>query len=174
MTTEDTAGVAQQLATAFEAGPEAAQSALCALYGDTVELRHVPALPTDGVVEGSRLREASSREAAAIRNAIPDYVYDDVHVALVGDRVHVKVRIQGTIATGSPVRLLSEMHCSVRDGRIIGVEHLMGNDTLAAWAEVAAAGGLRVPDEMLDQGVSGNGALTASPDSVRAGAPGSG
>ena len=150
--TDDAAAVAQQLKTAFEAGPEAAQSALCALYADTVELRHVPALPSDGVVEGSRLREASNQEAAAIRGAIPDYVYDDVQIALVGDRVHVKVWIHGTIATGSPVRLLSEMHCSVRDGRIVGVEHIMNKDTATAWAEVAAAGGLRVPDEMLDQG----------------------
>jgi ketosteroid isomerase-like protein len=152
MTTDDTVEVAHQLSSAFDAGPEAAQSALCALYADTVELRHVPALPSDGIVEGSRLREASSREAAAIRTAIPDYVYDDVQVDRAGDRVHVKAWIQGTTVTGSPVRLLSEMHCSVRDGRIVGVEHLMDKDTLAAWTEVATAGGLRVPDEMLDQG----------------------
>lgn len=152
MTSGDTTQVARQLEAAFKAGPDAAQSTLAALYAESVELRHVPAFPSDGPIDGVRLRESSHREAAAIRNAIPDYDYDDVQVVTVGERVHVKAFIRGTLGTGSSVRLLSEMYCSVRDERIVGVEHHMDNDTLVAWVEVAEAGGLRVPDELLDQG----------------------
>ena len=52
--TADVARVAAQLEAAFNAGPDEAQATLRALYADEMELRHVPALPSDGVVDGAR------------------------------------------------------------------------------------------------------------------------
>jgi hypothetical protein len=145
MTTADTRQVADELRTAFENGPDAAHRVLSSLYDDTVELRHVPPLPSDGTVDGERLREASSREAAAVKSAIPDQRYDTVEVVADAAGVHIKARIRGTLSTGRDVRLLAEMWCTVRAGRIVAIEHRMDEDALAGWVEVAAAGGLKAP-----------------------------
>ena len=143
--------VAAQLQAAFNAGPDEAQAVLRALYADEVELRHVPALPSDGIVDGARLRDASGREAAAVKGAIPDLHYAGVEVTVDGARVHVTAWIEGTLATGSTVHLLSDMSCTVRDDRIVGMEHRMDNATMAGWVEVAAAGGLSVPASYVDE-----------------------
>ena len=151
MTTANAKQIAEQLRTAFENGPEAAQTALRALYADTLELHHVPPLPSDGTVDGERMREASGREAAAVKSAIPDQHYDNIEVIADRSRVHVKAWIQGTLTTGKSIRVLSEMWCTVRDGRIIAIEHLMDKDAMAGWVEVAAAGGMKVPKRFLDE-----------------------
>ena len=116
-----------------------------------MELRHVPALPSDGVVDGGRMRDASGREAAAVKHALPDLHYAGVEVTVEGACVLVKAWIEGTLATGNTVRLLSDMSCTVRDGHIVGMEHRMDNATMAGWAEVAAAGGLAVPASYVDE-----------------------
>ncbi len=46
--------VAAQLVAAFQAGPDEALEALRSLYAASVELRHVPALASDGTVDGDR------------------------------------------------------------------------------------------------------------------------
>jgi ketosteroid isomerase-like protein len=144
--TSDPTHIARRLAAAFRAGPADAQSTLRSLYADEVELRHIPALPSDGPVDGTRLREGQDREAAAIGRAIPGYAYDDVNVEVDGDRVHVTAWIHGTLTTGTSVRLRSDMYCTVRDGHVVGLEHVMDDETMAAWMDVAAAGGLAVPE----------------------------
>jgi hypothetical protein len=149
MTTADAKQVADELRTAFGNGPDAAQAALCSLYNDTLELRHVPPLPSDGTVDGERLREASSREAAAVKSAIPDQRYDKVEVVVDASRVRIKAWIRGTLTTGKGIRLLSEIWCTVRGGRIVAIEHRMGEDAMAGWVEVAAAGGLKAPTRFL-------------------------
>lgn len=151
MTRADATKVAEQLETAFKTGPEVAQTVLASLYADQLELHHVPALPSDGTVNGARMRAASGMEAAAIKNAIPDQYYDDVTVEVDGERVHIKVWIRGTLATGKAVRLVSDMFCTVRAGHIVAMEHVMDNDTMAAWAEVAIAGGLKIPEAFVNQ-----------------------
>ena len=97
------------------------------------------------------MREVSGREAAAVKHALPDLHYGGVEVTVAGACVRVKASIEGTLATGSTVRLLSDMSCTVRDGRIVGMEHRMDNDTMAGWAEVAAAGGLAVPASYVEE-----------------------
>jgi ketosteroid isomerase-like protein len=149
--TAEAAQIAERLKTAFENGPDAAQTELRALYGDTLELHHVPPLPSDGTVDGERMREASGQEAAAVKRAIPDQHYGNVEVVADKSRVHVKAWIQGTLTTGNSIRLLSEMWCTVRDGRIVAIEHIMDEEAMARWVEVAAAGGLKVPTSFLDE-----------------------
>jgi hypothetical protein len=97
------------------------------------------------------MRDASGREAAAVKHALPDLHYAGVEVTVEGACVLVKAWIEGTLATGNTVRLLSDMSCTVRDGRIVGMEHRMGNDSMAGWAEVAATGGLAVPASYGDE-----------------------
>ena len=58
------------------------------------------------------------------------------------EKVGLRVAIVGTLATGQTVRLPTDMRVTVRDGRIVGMEHHLGDEALAAWTEVAAAGGL--------------------------------
>jgi hypothetical protein len=143
---DDTATkVAAALRDAFTAGPEAAQTTLRSLYGDAVDYRHNPPMPSDGVVVGERLCEASGREAAAINSAIPGFRYEGLEVTIGDDdRVHVKVWIVGTLGNGTEVRVPSNMYCTVRDGHIVGMEHMMDADAMAAWADVATAAGLQV------------------------------
>jgi hypothetical protein len=74
-----------------------------------------------------------------------------VEVTVEGACVRVKAWIEGTLATGSTVRLLSDMSCTVRDGRIVGMEHRMDDHTMAGWVEVAAAGGFAVPASYVDE-----------------------
>ena len=62
----------------------------------------------------------------------------------------VKAWIEGTLAGGSTVRMLSDMSCTVREGRIVGMEHRMDDNTIAGWIEVAAAGGFAVPASYRD------------------------
>jgi hypothetical protein len=150
MTSAGARQVADQLKAAFASGPDAAQTVLRSLYGDRLELRHVPPLPSDGTVDGERMREASGREAAAIKDAIPDLHYEAVELVVDESRVHVKAWIRGTLASGKSVRLLSEMWCTVHDGRIVAIEHLMDEDALAAWIEVAGTGGIQVPDRSIE------------------------
>lgn len=144
MTDDTTVKVADALRDAFNAGPADAQATLRSLYGDEVDYRHTPPLPSDGMVSGEQLREVSGLEAAAINNAIPGFFYDRVEVSVDDVRVHVKAWIVGTLGNGADVRVLSDMYCRVRDGQIVGVEHVMDAETMAAWAEVARAGGLTI------------------------------
>jgi hypothetical protein len=144
---ELTATVADQLRAAFDAGPDEAQDALRSLYAEQVEVRHVPTLPSDGVVHRARLVEVSTREAAAVRGAIPDEHYGDIHIDADGDRIHVRVAIYGTLITGKTIELVSDSTYTVTDGHIAGIEHHMPPEAMAGWAEVATAGGLRVPDQ---------------------------
>jgi hypothetical protein len=144
---ELTATVAYQLRAAFNAGPEEAQGAMRLLYAERVEIRHVPALPSDGMVHRARLLDVSTREAAAVRSAIPDQHYGEIHIDVDGDRIDVRVAISGTLITGKAVELTSDSTYTVRSGHIAGIEHRMSPKAMAGWAEVASAGGLRVPDQ---------------------------
>jgi hypothetical protein len=89
---ELTSAVADQLRAAFHAGPDEAQDAMRSLYAEQVEVRHVPALPSDGVVHRARLLEVSTREAAAVRSAIPDEHYGEIHIDADADRIHIRSR----------------------------------------------------------------------------------
>ncbi|HET6950698.1 MAG TPA: hypothetical protein VFI47_09995, partial [Acidimicrobiales bacterium] len=134
--------VAAELAAAFGAGPDEAQRVLRSLYAGSVELRHVPALPSDGVVDGERLAESSGREAAMVRRALPDQRYDGIDVSVDGDRFDLRTVIRGTLADGAAVRIPTRMRGTVLAGRIVAIEHVLDAETIAAWTEVAAAGGL--------------------------------
>ncbi len=138
----DAEQVAHRLEAAYGTSPERAKATLDSLFGAEVELRHVPALASDGPVDGVRLAEGTGKEAAAITGVLADMHHEDVEVVADGDRVHVTAYICGTLPDGKAVRLLSDMWCTVRDGRIVGLEHRMDEATMAAWLEVAKAGGL--------------------------------
>ncbi|MET0826060.1 MAG: hypothetical protein ABWZ89_06065 [Acidimicrobiales bacterium] len=43
------------------------------------------------------------------------------------------------------------MWCTVGGGRVVGLEHRMDEDMMAAWIEVAVAGGLNGPAPRSDQ-----------------------
>lgn len=143
--------VADLLAAAYAKDPETAKATLDSLFAAEVELRHVPALPSDGIVAGARLAEGTGKEAAAITSVLTDLHHEDVEVVADGDRVHVTAFICGTLPTGKAVRLLSDMWCTVGGGRVVGVEHRMDEDTMAAWIEVAVAGGLNGPAPRSDR-----------------------
>ena len=68
--------------------------------------------------------------------------YEDVAVSVEASCVRVNVAIVGTLTTGATVRLPADMRCTVRDGRIVGMEHHLGAEAMAAWSELARAGGL--------------------------------
>ncbi|MET0149205.1 MAG: hypothetical protein ABW310_08660 [Acidimicrobiales bacterium] len=55
------------------------------------------------------------------------------------------------LPTGKAVRLQSDMWCTVGGGRVVGLEHRMDEDTMAAWIEVAVAGGLNGPAPRSDR-----------------------
>ena len=78
--------VADQLAAAYAKDPETAKSTFGLAFAAEVELRHVPALPSDGIVAGARLAEGTGKEAAAITSVLADLHHEDVEVVADGDR----------------------------------------------------------------------------------------
>ena len=132
-----TAEVARQLDAAFNAGPERARQAIGGLLADTVELNHVPPRQPDGIVDGKRLAESTDKEAAAIGRAISDERYSDIEVAVDGDQVRVTGNLLGSLATGRMVRLPMQMRCTIGDGQIVAITHVMDGDAMNVWAEVA-------------------------------------
>ena len=47
-----------------------------------------------------------------------------------------------TLPNGDEARLPIHMECRVGNGRIVAIRHVMGTETMTAWAKVAVAGGL--------------------------------
>jgi hypothetical protein len=115
-----------------------------------LEYRHVPPLPSDGVVDGTRLTESTSREAAAIGRAISEQRYSDIEVTVDGAEVRVVANLRGMLATGAPVCLPTQMRCTIDGGKIVAMTHVMDGGAMKAWAEVAAAGGLAAAKRLLD------------------------
>jgi hypothetical protein len=86
------AEVARRLEAGCRVGPRAAPTLIAGLCADKVEYRHVPELPSDGVVDGARLAESTSSEAAAIGRAISKQGYNDIEVSIDGGQVRVAAR----------------------------------------------------------------------------------
>jgi hypothetical protein len=145
-----TAEVARQLHAAFIAGPGHARQAIGGLFADAVELSHVPPLSSDGIVDGKRLAESTDREAASIGRAISDQRYSDIEVTVDDNEVRVTGNLLGTLATGTPVHLPMQMRCTIGDGQIVAIGHVMDGDAMNVWAEVAVAGGLVAAAKLLD------------------------
>lgn len=152
MEANEAAGLARAVAThlvaAFQAGPDEALAALRSHYAASVELRHVPALPSDGTVDGARLAESSTREAAMVRRVLSDQRYDGVTATVDGDRFDLRTVIVGTLDSGVSVRIPTRMRGAVLDDRIVAIEHVMDAEAIAGWTAVAAAGGLAVPADL--------------------------
>ncbi len=146
--------VGQQIEAAFGAGPQAAPQAIGGLCADKVEYRHVPPLPNDGVVDGTRLAESTGREGAAIGRAISDQRYSDIEITVDGAEVRVAANLRGILATGAPVCLPTQMRCVVDNGKIVAITHVMDGGAMKAWAEVAVAGGLVAAKTLLDDSAS--------------------
>ncbi|MHB8665037.1 MAG: nuclear transport factor 2-like protein [Acidimicrobiales bacterium] len=146
--------VARKLEAGFRAGPAAAPQAIGRLCGDQVEYRHIPALPSDGVVDGTRLAEGTGREAAAIGRALSDQRYTDIEVTVDGTEVRVVANLLGVLATGAAVCLPTQMRCIIDDGRIVAITHVMDGGAMKAWAEVAAAAGMAAAKRILDDSAS--------------------
>jgi hypothetical protein len=142
--------VARRLERAIVAGPEVFRRTLGDLYGGCVELRHEPPLAADGVVDGRRLAASSETEAAAIAKGIADQRYAGAEVTVDGRVVVLKMALTGKLADGRPVSLPTHMRCAVDNGRVVAITHVMGQDAMRAWAEVAVAGGLMAAEKLLD------------------------
>jgi len=148
------AAVARQLEEGFRAGPDVAPQAIGRLCADEVNYRHIPPLPSDGVVDGKRLAESTGKEAAAIGRAISDQRYSDIELTVGGAEVRVAANLRGILATGAPVCLPTQMRCIIDNGRIVAITHVMDGGAMKAWAEVAAAGGLVAANNLLDDSAS--------------------
>lgn len=135
-------GVAERLAEAFTAGPKESRRVLGALYADRVALNHLPALASDGVVDGVRLSSSNDKEAGAIATAISDQFYEDVEVTVSGEVVEVRASMCGTLRNGESVCLPLLIRCIVDDARIVAITYVMTDGAMKAWAEVAVAGGI--------------------------------
>jgi hypothetical protein len=142
--------VAGRLEQAFRDGPDISGGVLAGLYADTVDLHHVPALPTDGPVDGRRLAETSQNEAAAISGALTDRQHDDITVTVDGDQIRLRANLVGTLADGTTVSLPLSMRCTIAGGRIVALEHVMEGEAMEAWARVAVAAGIIGPETLTD------------------------
>jgi hypothetical protein len=144
--------VARTLEEGIAAGPATFRRILAGLYADQVELRHEPALPSDGIVDGARLGASSDREASAMTGVLADVRYGDGEVVVDGAEVSVATSLEGTLPDGRAVSLPTRMRCRVEAGRIVAITHAMGAEAMRAWAEVAVAGGLVGAERLLDIG----------------------
>ena len=131
-----TADVATQLESAFRDGPGATPRALGDLYAEKVHLAHVPPLSVDGEVDGARLQASMEAEAGLIDGHVSGRRYEDISVVIEDDVVHIRASTVGTLANGDTVSLPTHMECTVLDGAIVGLTHVMGEEAMAAWMAV--------------------------------------
>ena len=87
-TTSTAAAIARDLQ---DAGSSRAQR-LADLYAETVELRHVPPIPSDGPIPGSALAEVSLRETAAVAKALPDRS-ETAEIKVEGDTAKASIQL---------------------------------------------------------------------------------
>ena len=130
--------VAAQLEVAFNQGPDATPKALGALYAEKVRLAHLPPLSVDGEVDGTGLAASMERESALVDDYVSGRRYEDVSVVIEGDVVHLRASMIGRLKNGEVVSLPTHMECTVHDGSIVGLTHVMGEAAMDAWKRIFA------------------------------------
>jgi ketosteroid isomerase-like protein len=118
---------------------------LASLFAENVELRHVPARPSDGPIAGSFLAEVSRREVEALPRALHDVVHDEAEIAVEGDAIRVRGRTSGTLPVGTTIDVRTNTLLTIADGAIVALQSDMDAPSTEAWQKVLVAGGFEVP-----------------------------
>jgi ketosteroid isomerase-like protein len=114
---------------------------LASLFAENVELRHVPARPSDGPIAGSFLAEVSRREVEALPRALHDAVHDEAEITVEGDAVRVRGRTSGTLPDGTTIGVRTNTLLTIADGVIVALQA----PSTEAWQKVLVVGGFEVP-----------------------------
>jgi hypothetical protein len=124
-----------------DAGTDRSKSSalMASLYSETIELRHVPPIPSDGPIPSRLLVEVAAKEVAILQRVLPDAVISPPTVTVDGPDIRVRGGIHGVTVGGSPVDLTTNTVFTVSDGRIVGLSSEMAPEDMKAWGEVLGA-----------------------------------
>jgi hypothetical protein len=122
---------------------------LASLYADTVELQHDPPGTGDGSVPARMLIALAEQEVAAMERALPDSAAHPLEVSVDGDRLRMRGRVEGTLADGTRVDVMTNTVFTVAGGRIVGLRSEMTPEDMQTYGAVLAAGAFEVPPDLV-------------------------
>ena len=88
------------------------------MMADTVEVRHVPAQPTDGMREGHVQATFGVESMSALQAAIPDLSHQ-AEVSTTGDEIRFTMILTGTVGDGGRLNHTFVNCLTVKDGNIV-------------------------------------------------------
>jgi len=121
---------------------------LAAYFADPVDVRHVPAGPTDGPMPKQLLVAVAHAETEATTRALPDAASES-EVLVDGDAIHVRGRTRGTLADGTDVDFATSVVFHVADGTIVGIRSESLPGSAEAMGKVFAEGKFELPADLI-------------------------
>jgi ketosteroid isomerase-like protein len=152
MATADVNGIAKEIEAGFAVGPAQGMVAMATYYADVMEQRHVPPQPTDGPVDGRKLREGHALHASSAKDVPGSH---EAKVRVEGDDIVVDMA-SNSAQDGEPYTIRTTLVLEVRGGQIVTFEGRQSpEDRALAWklsAERMVASGTEFPKDYAEEG----------------------
>jgi ketosteroid isomerase-like protein len=132
--------VAEKLRASYAESWEAGRASVATFFAETVEVRHQPPLPTDGLTPGAEVGEASTAEFGAYKNMLTDF-REETTISVDGDRVICDVVLAGAMADGTEVRAPVKQVLTIKGDVATKNEVSLEPEVLAQLIEIVTAGG---------------------------------
>jgi hypothetical protein len=153
---------AAALRDAFGAGSAEGQATLASLYGEKVDIRHVPATEHEGPMDREQLVTIGGLESNVYKVAVPD-LQSDTTVEVVDDTtVRIDRRSRGTVE-GQPVDFPMRIDLTVQGGEVTGMTTHMEPEMTAAMALIFGAPSAAAELEKLMAAAASIGAAPSDP-----------
>jgi hypothetical protein len=116
----DIHGTALALRDAFAAGSANGQAMLASLYGEKVDIRHVPATEHEGPMAREQLVKIGGLESNVYKVAAPDLQSETVVEVVDDTTIRIDRRSRGTVE-GQPVDFPMRIDLTVEGGAVTGM-----------------------------------------------------
>jgi hypothetical protein len=139
MTTQSIEAVAQRLEEAAHESPEVFDTVGHGLWADEGALvGHTPPQPIDGFMQREPVMEAHRGLTRAIRHAMPDFHFENVHADVTGDVIDFAYDQLGTLADGTRLAVTVNIRLAVRDGRIHEVTTAFDHEAMGRFLKLGS------------------------------------
>jgi hypothetical protein len=108
------------------------------VLANTIEIRHVPAMPGDPEIVG---KQHFGSDLSALKKAMKDFRMDIASTILEADAFTVKLTLVGTRVSGAKYSSAMSLRFIVANGLITGLEAAQDPAERATLSEIAAEGG---------------------------------
>jgi ketosteroid isomerase-like protein len=138
--------IAAKLGEAYREDWETGRKSVGTFFAATVDERHQPPLPQDGLKPGAEVAEQSLAEFGAYKTMLSDF-REETTIRVDGDTIVCDVVLAGTTADGTDVRAPVTQILTVQDGAITKSEVVLTPEVLTQLAAIVRAGGKTVDIE---------------------------